>query len=273
MDVDGWGERLFEPFRQLIDAIIPLLPRFVGAVLLFLFGLVLAFLLRSWIGRLIGGFQLLIRKKFQGGAVAPPVDRAAPGLAGRIVFWSVVVFFFAASLQVLGQQVVSDWPKAVAKYLPHFVAAAMVVLAGYLIGNLAEAAVSRIAAAARVVQGEVLGRLAKYITILLFVLIALDQVGLHISLLIVIAAIVSGMFAGGLALAFGLGAKPAVTNLLASHYLAKTYKTGQRIRMEGLEGRILNVGLTSVVLETPEGEMILPASYFAERPCVILKEG
>ena len=66
-------------------------------------------------------------------------------------------------------------------------------------------------------------------------------------------------------MAFGLGARTAVSNILASYYLQKTYTPGHNVRIGEIEGEIIQITPTAVVLATPEGRTLVPPSYSAKR--------
>jgi len=48
--------------------------------------------------------------------------------------------------------------------------------------------------------------------------------------------------------AISLGARSYVANLIGAHYLRQAFEIGQRIRVAGFEGRVLDVSATAVVL-------------------------
>jgi small-conductance mechanosensitive channel len=75
---------------------------------------------------------------------------------------------------------------------------------------------------------------------------------------------------GGLALAVGLGARDYVANLIGAHYLRQAFAVGQTIRTNGLQGRILEITATSVVLETADGRVNLPGRIYNEGPIAVL---
>jgi len=81
--------------------------------------------------------------------------------------------------------------------------------------------------------------------------------------LIVLIAVTIGALVSGLALAFGLGAKPLTTNLIGTHYLRFQYSIGQTVLVGDIEGQILEFTPTGIKLDTEEGVSSIPgASYF-----------
>ena len=90
------------------------------------------------------------------------------------------------------------------------------------------------------------------------------------ALLVGFGASLLGATLGGAALAFGLGARRSVSNLLACHYLAKWYRVGQVVRIGEHQGRILEILPAAVVLQTSAGKLYIPATQFAESPSLLV---
>jgi hypothetical protein len=74
----------------------------------------------------------------------------------------------------------------------------------------------------------------------------------------------------GFTLAFGLGARTLVSNLIAAHHLREVLEPGQEIRIGDWEGTVLEVSATAVVLDTQEGRTSVPAKLYQEQAVVML---
>jgi small-conductance mechanosensitive channel len=96
------------------------------------------------------------------------------------------------------------------------------------------------------------------------VVTGIDQAGVESRFLIVTITIVLGAVIGGAALAFGLGARTAVSNIIGSHYLRQTYRVGQTIRIGAVEGTIVAMTTTAVILDTSGGRVLVPGKEFSE---------
>lgn len=79
-----------------------------------------------------------------------------------------------------------------------------------------------------------------------------------------------GTVMGGVSIAISLGARGIVTNLIGAHYLRQTLQLGQRVRVQGHEGLIVELSATSLVLETSDGRVMLPGRVFHEDAIVLL---
>lgn len=269
-----WLDPVVKYAEQLWQSILQFLPNLLAAIVLFVVGWLLARLMRAAVSRIVPRlYRLIPSQSFQRGLKTSGMERLTSDVVAGVVFWLVLLFFLAAATEALGLPVVSTLVSGLARYLPSVLAAILIVVAGIVVGNLARTAITAAAASARMAYGELLGRLIQ-ITILLVVgVVAIDQIGIDSTFLMVSMAIVLFSTLGGLALGFGLGARAVVGNLLASHYLLQTYKVGQRVRIGEAEGRILEIGNTAVVLETPQGRALVPAQQFSHATSILLSEG
>jgi len=73
---------------------------------------------------------------------------------------------------------------------------------------------------------------------------------------------------GAIALAFSFGAKTTIANLLAAQSVAQSYNPGDLIRIGDIEGKILRITRTSLILETHDGQTLIPAKRFSEQESV-----
>ena len=103
------------------------------------------------------------------------------------------------------------------------------------------------------------------------VVTGIDQVGVESRFLIAALTIVIAAVIGGAALAFGLGARTAVSNIIGAHYLRQTYRVGQTVRIGSVEGSIVAMTTTAVILETGGGRVLVPAKEFSEGVSVLVR--
>jgi len=78
---------------------------------------------------------------------------------------------------------------------------------------------------------------------------------------------------GGAALAFGLGARYYVSNLIAARGLRQSLDIGQRIRIQAQEGVVLEITATAVRLQAEQGEHCIPAHLFELHSAELLQPG
>ena len=243
------------------------LPQLLGALALLLVGWVLARLLRTAARRGAALLDALISRNRAGSRWR--VGRSA-ALLGSIVYWVVLLFFVTAATHTLGLQTFTEWLARLLDHLPALAAGLLIVVAGYLLSGFVADLVQATATALAPAQRSALARLAQGATLVVALLVGADQMGLRITWIAILAAVLLGTLLGGVTLAVSLGARSYVANLIGAHYLRQALRLGQQVRVAGFEGRIVDVSATSLVLETADGRVVLPAKVYHDEAIVVL---
>ncbi|MCW9057947.1 MAG: hypothetical protein OQL11_03630 [Gammaproteobacteria bacterium] len=262
-----WVEQLRQSGQVLLERTIGYLPNLLAALALLLIGWLVARLLKALSIRLLDGADRLWQRFVTRGTLPAGRLPRPPGKAvGSLLFWLVMLFFITAAADVLGVKVFADWLAQLVAYLPALIAGVVILLAGVVIGNLARDLVEAAAESAGIAQSEFLGRGVQLAILATALLIGAQQIGIQVSFLTGILTVLVAAVLGGSALAFGLGARHFVSNLLAARNLRQSLQVGQRLRIQTpdqvLEGVVLEVAATHVRLQTGQGESNIPAHLF-----------
>ena len=264
-----------EGFRTAVQNLGAVLPVILGAAALilagWLLGRLLAWLARRGTGGLLAGLGR--RPELHGAIESSGAGTQIPGLVAGFVFWVVFLFFVATAMETLGLPVVTASLSRVAYYLPNVLAALVVVFVGLIAAKLLGSAVARATSSTGMALGPVIGATVRGTVILVAVVVAIEQIGIEADLLVVIVSVVVGTVLAGAGLAFGLGARTAVSNIIASHYVAQAYRVGQTVRVAGVEGRIIETTPTAVFVASADGRVMIPARTFSESTSVLVTEG
>jgi small-conductance mechanosensitive channel len=275
MDISTWQNALAETSAQFVASVAALLPRLVVAIFLLGVGWLAARITRAVVARLTGvGLRRLSSSPVIGTSLARPVlQEGLTRLVSAVAFWTVFLFSAAAAIERLSLQVATDLVSQLAYYLPSILIGLLIIVAGYLAGGAASVAITRAADSAGIPHGALLGRVARLLLILLGLVIGADQLGIESTLLTVIVTTLFGVAVGAIGLAFGLGSRQAVSNLISSHYVRKLYEVGQTITVGDIRGRIIEFNQTGVLVDSPGGRVLIPASRFSQEPSTLIPEG
>lgn len=268
-----WTEPLLQSYSRMLQGLLEYLPQLLTGLGLLVIGWFIARAARGLSVRLAGNVDRLVVRLVPG--LEPRPAETAPHYAsvvGDVVFWIIVLLFVASATNVLGLRLFTGWLDGIINYLPTILSGVLIIVAGIVIGNLARNAVTAAAASAGYEHSALLGRLAQTLALVTLVTVGIDQTGIDITALLTILAIGFGALVGGAAIAFGLGSRNYVSNLIAAQQLAKTCRVGDKLRIGAQEGRILELTRTAVVLETEDGRATVPAGLFADQPSVALSE-
>jgi hypothetical protein len=211
LDVEG----ISQPAIAMLNDILTMIPNIVVAIILVMIGLWLGKWLKKFTADLLRriGFDSYFKGMGLASTTGRPNSLSLSEVVGYIVQVIVVLLFVAEALNVVKLDFFVDLARGVIAYLPHVIAAIVILGVGLWLGSLVKRVLSSI------LQGDssnVLATVAKYAIITITVFMALDQLG-------VAPAIVNAAFIltlGGLALAFGLAFGLGGKNF-ASKYLTK----------------------------------------------------
>lgn len=272
--VFDWSAPIIAAWSSMVQKLLEFLPQLVGAVIILVVGWLVARLMRSLTLRLANSFDSLSKYSGLGNVVGVlSVNKSVVAVLGNAIFWLVILFFVTAATNLLGLNMFAGWLDRVIGHLPNILSGALIIVAGIVFGNLVNDATRTAAQSLPARQRSLLARFAQAFTVVTMIVIGVAQIGIDITLLITVFAIVLAALLGGVAFAFSLGSRTLVSNLLGARYLNKDYRVGEAVRVSGLEGTILEISSISVVLDTEEGRATIPAKVFAEESSVLLRRG
>ena len=270
-DASNLAMNLTEAAGNMSATVIAYLPSLLGALVLLLVGWIVARLLRAGFVKLGDGVNRLLDRFLRAGSLARMrLSTRALSLIGNVAFWIVILFFINAATEAAQLHAFSAWLDRVVAFLPTLFAGGLIMLMGYLLSALVRDLVSATVASSGFGQGQVLGAIVQGVIFLTGLVIGIDQIGVDITFLVTIVAIAIGAVLGSLSLAFGLGARSFVSNIIGAHYLQQQMQAGQMARVGQYEGEILEITSTSVVLVTAEGRTTIPAKAFNEETVVVM---
>ncbi len=264
------GSAIASVSSAVMQSLVQYLPSVFGAVLLLVAGWLLAKLLRVVVTRGVLALDTLVARIVSGARTERPRVAASATVLGTVVFWVVLLFFITAATKVLGLDTFTTWLANVLHYLPTLAAGALIVAAGYLLSAFVRDLVMATASRLEPTQRSALARTAQGAILLTAILVGADQIGVKVTFLAIMVAAIAAAVVGSITIAVSLGARGYVANLIGAHYLRQSLEVGQRVRVSGHEGRILQITALSVVLETVDGRVTLPGRVFNEEPIVIL---
>lgn len=193
---------------------------------------------------------------------------------GRTVYWFIVVLAIMAATESAQLPVVTTWLSRVASFLPRIAVAIVIVAFGSIAARVARHVVTGAASSASFPASARLGRMAHVALLVCTWLVAVEQVGIEVSFLKTTLLILLGAALGGAAIAFGIGGGRAVGDIITTHFLQKVYQVGQVLRTDAVEGRIVRFTETAVVIDGPDGEVVIPARQIADnRSTIVTRPG
>ena len=272
-EVSLWMTEFSKTVARLFGQFIEFIPDLIGALLLVLVGWVVARLLRSAGTRLAIWFNRFVERTLgRENAAYIRLSSAVIKLLGNITFWVIILLFVTAATKLLGLLVFSDWLDQVVGYLPTLIAGGLIILVGVVISALVRDLTAATVASAGVAYSDLFGRGAQAVVLVTALIIGIHQIGIDVTLLITLVSILFAAVCVAFSLAFAFGARTFVSNLIGAHYLQKHYYPGQQAKLGDIEGEILELTPTSVIVAAKNGRVTIPAKIFNESTTVLMAE-
>lgn len=213
---------LIQPLQEVVQKLVAFLPSLLTGIVVFAVGLVLAWLVKLLVIRIIR--LLKLDAAFARSGVTEALQRMAvkdtpAKLVGRMFFWLVALIFFVLALSVMRVPVIDQLLERFLLYLPNIFVALVVLAIGWFLGNFLGRATLIASVNAGFKAAGPLSKGTKGIILLFAFVMAFEQLGIGRSTVIAAFTIVFGGAVLALALAFGLGGRD-----LARTFMEKRFK-------------------------------------------------
>lgn len=215
--VQTWGQAITISLMNMWERFVIFLPGLIGALLVFLLGLIVAMALGKVIEKIVRSMhvddaieKIKITHKFK--EIGIKLNLAV--FFGELVKWFLVLVFLMASTDILGLDQVTKFLDSIIMYIPDVVVATVILSIAFLFGNFAYSVVRGSTMAAGVISATLLATIIKWAIMIFGLLAALVQLGIATSLVntIFIGFIAALSLATGLA--FGIGGKEEAALIL-----------------------------------------------------------
>lgn len=214
-----WETALVGPLTEVGKSALDFLPSLLAMIIILTVGLLLAWAAGHLVERLlrvIGLDALSNRLGFSAALARGGVKSQFSHIAGLGAYWLVVIFAVMAGLGVLNLEPLNQFARTLLAYLPHLFTAAVILVVGYLLANFISRAVLIAAVNAGLPPARMLAAFSRWGVQLVAIAMALEQLGIAETVVVVgFALLMGGVVLAG-AIAFGLGAKD-----LAKEYLER----------------------------------------------------
>lgn len=217
MLIQTWTDVLVGSLQNLWYQVANFLPSLIGAMLVFVVGLIVAAGLSSLVERVVSAVKLdslLRRLGVEEYTKRANLELNSGHFLGQLVYWFMALAFLLAASDILGFFALSSFLREVLMYLPNLAIAVLIMLAALVVANLTMHLVRASVMGAKLHAAKFLGSASWWVIMVFGGLAALVQLGIAASMIqTLFAGLVSMMaLAGGLA--FGLGGKDYAAHLL-----------------------------------------------------------
>ena len=197
-------------FESLLAQVFSFIPSLLGAIVILIIGLVVAWALRVVVEKIIAAIKVDSLLKRMG--VTEMVKKAGfklhvGKLSGWVVKWFVLILALIAAADIMGWSQITEFLNRVVLYIPNAFIAAVILLVGVVLGSFVYDIVMTAVKAAKLGGAHMLAAISKWAIFIFAFIAAMEQLGIAQTLLQTLTTGLIGMLALAGGLAFGLGGK------------------------------------------------------------------
>lgn len=195
------GTLIIDPLYTLWLSFGRILPGVIAAIIVLLIGYFVALILGHVVRIILEkiGLDAKVRKSRVSKAIG---HTHLPNIIGEVVKWYIFIIFLQQAVALLNLGTLTLLLDRFVVWLPHVIAAILVVLFGFVIAHYIEI---KIQENSKVKGVKAAASWIKVVIIVIMFIIALKQIGIETGLIENLILIIIGAFAVAMAIAFGIG--------------------------------------------------------------------
>lgn len=199
-----------DPVKAMLIKVWGYIPAIAGAIVILVVGWLVAKLIEAVVVRVLKALRLDIASDKAGISnvlAHGEVKLTVSELIGAVIYWIVVLVVIATALGTLNLTVASDMVSRLIEYVPNILAAIFILIVGAFVADFVATIVRTTAGNAGIDKAKLLAKMAKFVIVVFSVIIAIEQLKIASSLIVLSVNVILISIGIGIALAFGLGCK------------------------------------------------------------------
>jgi hypothetical protein len=233
--------------------------RLIGAALVLFVAFLVARLLQRIATRLLrrlGFDEILDRTGAALSLQSVGLGMAPSVLVGSVIFWVILLAGSAAALSVLGLSSLQENMDLIVVLAGKALIAILILAGGLAVASWLSNLAARKAEEAGLRGANAFRKVIFAVVLAVAALLATTQLGIDISLLVLLAAVFLGTAGLVAALALGVGLAPLSGNVAAGRYVRENdIGLGDEISVDGVKGVVEELGYASVTLRSEDGSL------------------
>ena len=265
--INQWKELSFNTLSTILDNIAVALPNILGAIFILFVGFLFNKIVRLIVKRIfkIGKIKEVSEKindtEFFGEAdFKINIEKIILGF----IKWFLLLVFIIIAADIVKLTIISTEIANLLRYVPQLISAVIIFVIGLYGAKFIEKTLIKIFKSMDFNGSKLVSSIVFYIIMIFVTVTAVNQAGIDTSIITNNFTLILGAFLLAFALAFGLGSKTIVADLLKTFYARKNYAVGDRIKMNTIEGTIESIDSIFVTLKTENGKLVIPIKEITE---------
>ncbi len=199
-----------DPVKAMLIRIWGYIPAIAGAIVILIVGWIIAKLAEAVIVRILKTIRLDAASDKVGVSnilARGEIRLTLSELIGAVIYWIIILVVIATALGTLNLAVAADLVSRLIEYVPNILGAIFILIVGAFVADFVATIVRTTAGNAGIKKASLLAKITKIILVTFAVVIAIEQLKIASTLIVLAVNIVLISIGLGIALAFGLGCK------------------------------------------------------------------
>ena len=265
--ITSWKDLTLNSLNEMGISVMKALPNILGALLILIIGWLITRLVVFILRRVLKFVKVdrlteVINEKNIFGKTDLKFNIANVIVA--FVKWIMFLVFLIVAADIMSWTIVSEEIGNLLRYLPKLFSAIALFMVGLYIANFVKKAIQGLFESFDLSGSKIISRLVFYIIAIIITITALNQAGIDTQIITNNLTIILGAFLAAIALAFGLGSREIVGDLLRSFYTRKNFAIGDKVTIDGIEGHIESIDNISLTLKNSNGKVVIPIKDVVE---------
>ena len=273
--ISQWKDLIIQSLTSMGEKIMTTIPNIIGAIIVLVLGWIITKIVVYLLKRVFKFAKIdLLSEKINDLKLLGKSEISIPITNAITVFvkWIMFLVFLIIAADIMNWTIVSQEIGNLLRYLPKLFSAIALFMIGIYIARFVKKAIQGFYESFDLAGSKIISSIVFYIIAIIISITALNQADIDTTVVTNNVTIILGAFLLAISIAFGLGPKEVVGDLLRTFYTRKNYELGDHIKLEGIEGTVEAIDNISMTLSTTKGKLILPIKDVVESKVEILKK-
>ena len=178
-------------------------------------------------------------------------------IISKVLYYFLLLFFMVAAADVLAMPAVSNLVASIFNLIPNLIVAGIILIVGILFADALRSVAQASLESLGVPSARMISSLIFYFLFINIIISALSQAQINTEFLAQNIHLLIGGIVLAFAIGYGLASKSTMSNFLASYYVKDMFKVGDKITVEGVTGKVIEMNKASVSLVTDNGNKVI----------------
>jgi len=207
-----------DPVKAMLIRIWGYVPSIAGAIVILIVGWLIAKLIETVIVRILKAVKLDVASDKAGLSnilAQGEIKLTISEVIGAVIYWIIILVVIATALGTLNLTIAADLVARLIEYVPNILGAIFILIAGTFLADFVSKIVITAASNAGISKARLLSKLTKFVLVTFALIIAIEQLKIATTLIVLSINIILISIGIGIALAFGLGCKDIAGKFVA----------------------------------------------------------